>query len=241
VKIIVCLQTPRGATAEAPLTLDDAHALAMALALGPEHTVTALLAGLAADEAPLRRALAAGATRAVRVVGEDFGVADFHTLGQALGTAVRRLGADLVLTGARSDDDGLGAVPAAIARHVGALHVACIESLAVAEGAGVDVSVRGGGRRRRLRLSLPAVLSVVASSPAWPALPAASAAPLPNAESAAPKVEVLSLVDPEATVVRRRTELLGQPELPRRDTVEVNSAEAFVAELSAELSTAPSR
>jgi electron transfer flavoprotein alpha/beta subunit len=160
-------------------------------------------------------------------------VADFHTLGQALGTAVRRLGADLVLTGARSDDDGLGAVPAAVARHVGALHVACIESLTVAEGAGVDVHVRGGGRRRRLRLSLPAVLSVVASSPAWPALPdAVSPAPLPDAEPAAPKVEVLSLVDPEATVVRRRTELLGQPELPRRATVEVNSAEAFVAALT---------
>jgi electron transfer flavoprotein alpha/beta subunit len=243
VKIIVCLQTPRGATAQAPLALDDAHALAMALALGPEHTVTALLAGLSADEAPLRRALAAGATRAVRVVGEDFGVADFHTLGQALGTAVRRLGADLVLTGARSDDDGLGAVPAAVARQVGALHVACIESLSVAEGAGVDVDVRGGGRRRRLRLSLPAVLSVVASRPAWPALPdAASTAPRSEAEPAAPnKVEVLSLVDPEATVVRRRTELLGQPELPQRATLEVNSAEAFVAALSAELSAAPSR
>ena len=234
-KVIVCLQTPRGATAEAPLALDDAHALAMALALGPGHTVTALLAGLAADEAPLRQALAAGATRAVRVVGEDFGVADFHTLGQALGTAVRRLGADLVLTGARSDDDGLGAVPAAIARHVGALHVACIESLAAVEGAGVDVHVRGGGRRRRLRLSLPASLSVVAPTPAWPALP--DAAPRPDAQPAAPKVEVLSLVDPEATVVRRRTELLGQPELPRRATVEVSSGEAFVAALS----TAPSR
>ena len=237
-KIIVCLQTTRGATAQSPLPLDDAHALAMALALGPQHSVTALLAGLSADEAPLRRALAAGAARAVRVVGEDFGAADFHTLGQALGTAVRRLGADLVLTGARSDDDGLGAVPAAVARQAGALHVACIESLAVAEGAGVDVHVRGGGQRRRLRLSLPAVLSVVAPSPGWPALPdAAAPAPLPDATAAAPtKVEVLSLVDPEATVVRRRTELLGQPELPQRAAVEVSSAEAFVAALSTALS-----
>jgi electron transfer flavoprotein alpha/beta subunit len=220
VKIVVCLHAQRGG-ADA-LAVDDAHALL--LALGAAHPVTAVLAGPAADEGPLRRALAAGATRALRVVGEDFGGADFHTLGQALGTAVKRLGADLVLTGARSDDDGLGAVPASIARHLGpgALHVACIETLATADG-GVEVSVRGGGRLRRLRLPLPAVLSVVASGPGAPVLPEATAP--------TPAIEVLSLVDPEATVVRRRTELLGQPELPQRPTTEVTSADAFVAAL----------
>ena len=108
-KIIVCLQTPRGATAQAPLALDDAHALALALALGPEHSVTALLAGLSADEAPLRRALAAGATRAVRVVGEDFGVADFHTLGQALGHGEALDARDVERAGLARDRGGHGA------------------------------------------------------------------------------------------------------------------------------------
>jgi electron transfer flavoprotein alpha/beta subunit len=229
VKVVVCLHAPRAAAGEpAALGLDDAHALALALALGGGHTVTALLAGTAPDEGPLHRALAAGAARAVRVVGEDFGAADFHTLGQALATAVKRIGADLVLAGARSDDDGLGAVPAALARQLGALHVACIESLAVAEG-GVELSVRGGGQRRRLRVPLPAVLSVVAGGRAAPALPAAANAS--SADAAAPAVEVLSLIDPEATVVRRRTELLGQPELPQRTLEEVASAEALVAAL----------
>src|SRR5262249_6512377 len=141
-----------------------------------------------------------------------------------LGTAVKRIGADLVLTGARSDDDGLGAVPAALARQLGMLHVACIESLAAAEGS-VEISVRGGGKRRRLRVPAPAVLSVVASSRAAPEL-ADAARGLP------PTIEVISLVDPEATVVRRRTELLGQPELPQRPTEEVTSAEALVAALA---------
>jgi electron transfer flavoprotein alpha/beta subunit len=221
VKIAVCLHVPRGGAGEA-LALDDAHALALALALGAGHTVTAVLAGAAPDEGPLRRALAAGATRALRVVGEDFGAADFHTLGQALATAVKRVGADLVLAGARSDD-GLGAVAAALGRQLGALHVACIERLAVAAEGGVEVSVRGAGRRRRLRLPLPAVLSVVATGREAPTLPEA---PTPS-----PAIEVLSLVDPEATVVRRRTELLGQPELPQRRTEEVASADALVAAL----------
>jgi electron transfer flavoprotein beta subunit len=219
VKIIVCLSPSRGGSSPTPIGLDDAYALALALGLGETHAVTAMLAGSAPDDGPLRRALSAGAARAVRVVGEDFGSADFHTLGQALGTAIKRVGADLVLTGARSVDDGMGAVPAAIARHVGGLHVACIEALAAADG-GVEISVRGGGRRRRLRLPLPAVLSVVASGPAMP--------PLPDRGVESPAIEVLSLVDPEATVVRRRTELLGQPELPRRTTEEVTSAGALV-------------
>jgi electron transfer flavoprotein alpha/beta subunit len=226
VKVVVCLHAARAAVGEpAAVGVDDALALTLALGLGAGHSVTALLAGTVADEGPLARALAAGATRAVRVVGEDFGAADFHTLGQALATAVKRIGgADLVLCGARSDDDGLGAVPASLARNVGAgtLFVACVETLAAAAD-GVEVSVRGGGLRRRLRVPTPAVLSVV-SSGAAPALP--------ETAGAAPAIEVISLVDPEATVVRRRTELLGQPELPQRKTEVVTSADALVAALA---------
>jgi electron transfer flavoprotein alpha/beta subunit len=224
--VVVCLHAPRARGDAAPPAFgtDDAHALALGLSLGAPHVVTALLAGPPTDAGPLEHALAAGAARAVRLVGEDFGSADFHTLGQALGTAVKRLGGTLVLTGARSDDDGLGAVPASIARQVNALHVACIESLVAAGDDAVDITVRGGGRRRRLRVPLPAVLSVVASGVAPPALPSATREP--------PAVEILSLVDPEATVVRRRTELLGQPELPQRTTEEVTSADALVAALT---------
>jgi electron transfer flavoprotein alpha/beta subunit len=223
VKIVVCLNARRGAADKSVLGADDVQSLALALALGEGHTVTAVLTGLAADEAPLRRALAAGVTRAVRIVGEDFGSADFHTLGQAIAGAVKRLGADLVLAPARSDDDGLDAVPASLARHLGALHVGWIEDLANADAGAVELTVRGGGRVRRLRVPLPAVLSVIART--------AAPATLPETGDEARPIEVISLVDPEATVVRRRTELLGQPELPSRPTEEVTSATALVAAL----------
>jgi electron transfer flavoprotein alpha/beta subunit len=223
VRIVVFLHAPRGA-GPATLGLDDAHALAAALALPGEHTVTALLAGLSSEDAPLHRALAAGVGRAVRVVGEDFGSADFHTLGQALGTAVKRVGADLVLAGARSVDDGLDAVPAALARQVGAQFVACAEGVAPGTGSSVELTVRGGGRRRRVAVPTPAVVSVIASSRTAPALP--------DRPAEGRTIDVISLVDPEATVVRRRTELLGQPELPQRATEDVASADAFVAALT---------
>jgi electron transfer flavoprotein beta subunit len=224
-KVVVCLHAPR--PQDGVLGRDDAHALAHALrlALEGQHTVTALLAGSSVDSGPLQRALGAGVPRAVRLVGEDFGSADFHTLGQALATGIRRVGADLVLCGARSDDDGLGAVPASIARHLGHLHVACIETLApAAEGEAVEITVRGGGRRRKLRVPLPAVLSVAAGPPGTVALPDNTGKPT--------DIEILSLVDPEATVVRRRTELLGQPELASRGTQDVTSANDLIEALT---------
>jgi Electron transfer flavoprotein domain len=233
VKIVVCLHAPRaGADGVRPTTLspDDARALALGRAFGGDHTLTAVLPGLAADEEPLRHALAAGATRALRVVGEDFGTADFHTLGQALATAIKRVGVDLVLMGARSEDESLDAVPASVARHTGALHVACVEDVTAGDDGTVELTVRGGGKVRRLRVPVPAVLSVVAAAGAGPeATPPVTAAATPG--TALPAIEVLSLVDPEATVVRRRTELLGQPELASRPTETVTSAAALVAAL----------
>jgi electron transfer flavoprotein beta subunit len=223
-KVVVCLHAPR--PGEGELGRDDARALALGLGLGPPHAVTALLAGGAAETGPLMRALSAGATRAVRLAGDDYATADFHTLGQALAAGIKRVGADLVLTGARSDDDGLGAVPASVARHLGFVHVACIEAVEAAPaeaGDAVDVTVRGGGQRRRLRVTLPALLSVAAG-------PAGTFAP-PDTTGKPSEIETLSLVDPDATVVRRRTELLGQPELAVRGSEEVDSAGRLVEAL----------
>jgi electron transfer flavoprotein beta subunit len=228
--VVVCLHAPPpDADGNRQLGGDDALALGQALALvagvGGPHRVTALLAGAATEAGPLGRALAAGADRAVRLSGDDFGNADFHTIGQVLAVAIKRLGADLVLTGARSDDEGLGAVPASTARQLGFVHVSGIEELAVVDGGvAVEVVVRGGGRKRRLRVSLPAVLSVTAGPPGGPQPP-------PDRTGHPEDIEVLSLADPERTVVRRRTELLGRPEPASRGTETVASAPALVAAL----------
>jgi electron transfer flavoprotein beta subunit len=228
--IVVCLHAPPpdpgGGSA---LGRDDgfalAHALTLAAAPAGQHRVTALLAGSSAEAGPLSRALAAGAGRAVRLAGDDYRTADFHAVGQALAAGVRRIGGDLVLTGARSDDEGLGAVPAATARQLGYAYVAAVESIVQGDQAGtVEVLVRGGGRKRRLRVKLPAVLSVSAG-------PGQDPAP-PDPSGNASAVEVVSLSDPDATVVRRRTELLGRVEPASRGTQEVSSAAAFIAALA---------
>ena len=218
--IVVCLHAPPPDPDGAGLGRDDAHALAQALALaagGPAHASPRCSRAPSHESGPLQRALVAGATRAVRLGGEDYGSVDFHTLGQALAAGIKRIGADLVLTGARSDDEGLGAVPASTARHLGFPFIAGIEELAAARPAGR----RGRGARRRPEAPPARRAAGGARDRRRPAAARRRARIAPANPS---EVELLTLADPEATVVRRRTELLGKPEPASRGAEEVTSA-----------------
>lgn len=222
--IVVCFRAPPPDPDGDVLGRADALALAHATLLaGGDHQVTALLGGTSLEAGPLRLALEAGVDRAVRVAADDLGGADFHTVGQVLAIALRRIGADLILTGVRSEDEGLGAAPAAMARQLGASYLSGVEEIALCEGSAVEVVIRGGGRKRRLRLKLPAVLTV-AARPRTPAAPRVRA-------GATPAIEIIPLSDPESTVVRRRTELLGRPEPASRGVETVTSAAALIAAL----------
>jgi len=222
-KVIVCLHAaPPGGS---PLTANDREALRLARSLGDDNEVIALMAGTKEETAALEAAWACGVDRAARVSGESFAAADFHTLGQVLGSAARTLGADLILGGARSDTEGLGALTASIARHVSLPHLANIESL---EHYGqpplaVAVTLRGSGRKRRLGVRLPFVMSVARAS----GVPAAP----PPPRDAAPSIEALAVFDPEVTVIRRRTEMLGTSAKAERETRTVASAAELVAVL----------
>ena len=222
--VLVCLRTTARTTAEL-LDGADARALAHALPLrGAGHTLIALYAATAAEAAAVAARLAPHVDRAVRVVSDDFAAADFHTCGQMLAMAIRRLGADVVLAPIQGEDEGASGTPAAIARHLGARYVPFVEDIVAVGDANAEVIVRGGGRKRRLRVALPAVLG---TAPGAATLPAAADA----ASAASPALETIGLSDPEATVVRRRTELLGRPETASRGTQTVTSAAALIAAL----------
>jgi electron transfer flavoprotein alpha/beta subunit len=224
--IVVCLR-PATDQEERQRCNDPPLRLALGLA-GAGHQIIALLPDSAGHVDPLRRALTAGAARAVRLIDDQMSTTDFHGLGQLLANAVRSLEGDLVLLGSPFDDEGVGAMSAALAKILGAVHVARVEGLSPAAAPdSVEITVRGGGRKRRLAVKMPAVLSMVAPPDADVTLPTAAEPP----EDLDGAIETLTLSDPEATVVRRRSQHLGRPEIAARETQVVKSAAEFVARL----------
>ena len=141
------------------LSLADAAALEWALRLGEawELPVTAITAGPAEAQSVLRDAAAFGAGRLVRVPEEAGAPSEAvaRSLAPLLGGAV------VVCCGDYSADRGSGSVPAFLAGELAAAQALGLTRL-TPEGAGVLVGQRrlDGGRRERLRVSAPAVISV---------------------------------------------------------------------------------
>lgn len=115
-------------------------------------------AGPVAAEAMLRDGVAAGATRAVRVEQDQRARSDQV----AAALAPLFVGADLVVCGDWSLDRGSGAVPAYLAAHRGAAQaLGCVElALSVTPGLLRAERRLDGGRRERLVVRTPAVVSV---------------------------------------------------------------------------------
>nr|WP_283251094.1 mycofactocin-associated electron transfer flavoprotein beta subunit [Rhabdothermincola salaria] len=119
--------------------------------------LTVVTAGPAGADPVLRDALALGAHDARRV---DMALdRPSEHVAAALGSAVQ--GADLVLCGVHSVDRGSGSVPALLAARLGAAQALGV--IAVAPGAAGELTVDRRldfGRRERLRVAGPAVVSL---------------------------------------------------------------------------------
>jgi electron transfer flavoprotein beta subunit len=143
----------------------DLAALEWALRLGEARgeDVVVVTAGPPDADRMLRDALAAGASRAVRV---DLPL-DTPSAGvaAALADAVRREPpVSFVLCGAFSLDRGSGSVPAFVAAHLGAAQALGCVTLSPDATAVTAERRLDGGRRERVRTAGPAVLSVEGGS-----------------------------------------------------------------------------
>ena len=149
----------------------DRAALEVALRLA-EHwdaTTTLVALGPAAADTPLRELAASGVARVVRIdARSDLPSAQ---VAAQLATAIRRVtGGDrvVVVCGDTSADRGSGSVPAFLADELGAAQALGLIRAAADDTAAVDPGSEGiaalrrldGGRRERLTVAPPAVLSV---------------------------------------------------------------------------------
>ncbi len=122
----------------------------VAVTIGPEDA-----------EETLRRALAKGAHRGVRVWDESLRDADPVTVARVLAGVAAQESPDIVLTGAQSADLGHGATGSALARILGLPHAAVVLGI---EWDGTDAMTvtreLEGGMRQQFALPAPALLTV---------------------------------------------------------------------------------
>ncbi len=158
--VIVCLEPSQPGRSAAA-------ALAMAAALPSSCQLTVLSASSQPipDQSLLTRE--PRVSRQILLCDRRLETTDYLGFGSALGHAARKLNADLILTGTQSDEESQAALGAAIANALAFTFVARVETLALdtpatgAATASVKTELRAGGRVRRLRIPLPAVLTVV--------------------------------------------------------------------------------
>lgn len=142
---------------------DDAaleQALLLCEAIGGGEVV-AVTIGPEEAEKSLRKVLAKGADRAVRVWDDRLANADPITLARALAAVAKAEKPDLILTGTQSSDQAHGSTGTALARILGLPHASVIASVEW-DGSG-DLTVTReleGGTRHVLRMPAPAVLAI---------------------------------------------------------------------------------
>jgi electron transfer flavoprotein beta subunit len=139
----------------------DNYAIEEAVILKEKHggSVTAVTVGTEEDEEVLRRCLAMGADKAIRVetgslLPDSFGIA------KILARVIKSMPHDLVLTGVQADDLNDGAVGTMVAELLNLAHAAVVTGVAP-EGDGATVRVElEGGVEEVSRIRMPALLCI---------------------------------------------------------------------------------
>jgi len=177
--IVVCVKhVPE--TAEAEVTIDesgkriktgdlvfdinewDDYALEEAVLLKEKlgGSITVITVGPEDADETLRKCLARGADRAIRLTDKAFEGSDGFATAKILHKAVQNLPFDLVLTGAQAGDDGFAQVGVVLAELLGIPHATMVKKVSVTEGL-VKVSRElEGGLEQVMEIKLPAVLTI---------------------------------------------------------------------------------
>ena len=124
-----------------------------------EGTVTAITIGSEDDEEVLRRCLAIGADRAIRIDPGDLDLDAFVT-GRILAEVIKGLDYDLIFTGVQADDHNSGMVGGILAEYLGIAHSAVVTGIDVdREDATISMELEGG-MDEVARICFPALLTI---------------------------------------------------------------------------------
>ncbi|MBS7647311.1 MAG: electron transfer flavoprotein subunit beta/FixA family protein [Candidatus Bathyarchaeia archaeon] len=177
--IIVCVKhVPE--TAEAELKIDatgkgiektglvfdinewDDYALEEAVRIKEKFggTVTAITVGPEDSDNTLRKCLARGADKAIRVTDSKFAGSDAYATAKILYSVIRNMHFDLILTGAQAGDDGSAVVGPVLAEFLGVPHATMVKKIVLDGDKAIVNRELEGGFEERLEVKLPALFTV---------------------------------------------------------------------------------
>jgi len=140
----------------------DNYAVEEAILLKEKYggTVTAITVGNEDDEEVLRRSLAMGADKAIRVEAGDLSRFDSLSIAKILSATLKDLQYDLALTGVLADDDNSGAVGIMLAELLNLNHCAMVTAIDIKDGKANTTSELEGGLGEVSLIDLPALLTI---------------------------------------------------------------------------------
>lgn len=157
---------------------------------GSEVEVVALTVGPDAADEILRKCLAKGADRAVRVWGNAIEGSDSIAIARVLAAAARRERPDLIFAGVQSSDHGFASTGIAVAGFLGWPYAAVVSQLSYTAGASRAAFRREleGGMLQAMEVDTPAVFTIQLgiNAPRYASLRSIK-------QAAAKSIEVLSL------------------------------------------------
>jgi electron transfer flavoprotein beta subunit len=177
--IIVCVKhVPE--TAEAELKIDatgkaidrtglvfdinewDDYALEEAVRMKEKQggTVTAITIGADDSDTTLRKCLARGADKAIRLTDPKFNDSDGYATAKILHSVIKTLHFDLILTGMQAGDDGQAAVGPILAEMLKIPHATMVKKIELVTGTARVNRELEGGLEEQVEVKMPALLSV---------------------------------------------------------------------------------
>lgn len=177
--IIVCVKhVPE--TAEAELKIDgtgkaidrtglvfdinewDDYALEEAVRIREKQggTVTAITMGADDSDSTLRKCLARGADKAIRLTDPKFNDSDGYAVAKILHSVIKNLPFNLILTGMQAGDDSSAVVGPILAEMLKIPHVTMVKKLELGTGTAKTNRELEGGLEEQVEVKMPALFSV---------------------------------------------------------------------------------
>ena len=123
-------------------------------------TVTAITIGPDDSDSTLRKCLARGADKAIRLTDAKFAGSDGYAVAKILNSVIKTLPHDLILTGMQADDDGSAVVGPILAEMLEIPHATMVKRIELGAGTAKVNRELEGGLEEQVEVKLPALLSV---------------------------------------------------------------------------------